>query len=87
MKAARLPEPRAGNGLIVASGPNPDNETVYRHVAARSRDVEQLAVEFVQDESLPGLGVARGADRLVITGSKRRCRRARDSVCVWRRRT
>ena len=56
-----------GNGLIVASGPNPDNETYTVTFRPGAGTWKQLGLEVVMDESLPGLRVARGADRLVIT--------------------
>jgi hypothetical protein len=56
-----------GNGLVVASGPNPDNETYTVTFRPGAGTWKQLGLEVVQDESLPGLRVARGADRLVIT--------------------
>jgi hypothetical protein len=56
-----------GNGLIVASGPNPDNETYTVTFKPDAGTWKQLGIELVQDESLPGIRVARGADRAVIT--------------------
>ena len=56
-----------GNGLIIASGPNPDNETYTVTLQPGAGTWKQLGLEVVMDESLPGLRVARGADRLVIT--------------------
>ena len=56
-----------GNGLVVASGPNPDNETYTVTLRPGSGSWTALGIEVVQDESLPGIRVARGADRMVIT--------------------
>src|SRR5579885_1172903 len=56
-----------GNGLVVASGPNPDNETYVVKFKPGPGAWTELAIELVQDESLPGIRVARGADRVVIT--------------------
>jgi len=56
-----------GNGLIVASGPNPDNETYTVTFKPGPGTWRALGIEIVQDEALPGLRVARGADRLVLT--------------------
>jgi hypothetical protein len=56
-----------GNGVIIASGPNPDNETYTVTLRPGLGVWKQLGLEVVMDESLPGLRVARGADRLVIT--------------------
>jgi hypothetical protein len=57
----------SGNGLIVVSGPNPDNETYTIAMKPGAGTWRQLGLELVQDESLPGIRLARGADRLVIT--------------------
>ena len=65
---ANLTSDRApGNGLVVAGGPNPDNETYTVKFKPGAGTWTQLSVELVQDESLPGIRVARGADRVVIT--------------------
>ena len=56
-----------GNGLIVASGPNPDNETYTVTFQPGAGSWTALGVEIVQDDTLPGLRVARGADRMVLT--------------------
>jgi Protein of unknown function (DUF1553)/Protein of unknown function (DUF1549)/Planctomycete cytochrome C len=56
-----------GNGLVVASGPNPDNETYTVAFKPSAGTWRQLGIELVQDEALPGIRVARGADRAVIT--------------------
>jgi hypothetical protein len=56
-----------GNGLVVVSGPNPDNETYMLTMQPGTGTWRQLGLELVQDESLPGIRLARGADRLVIT--------------------
>ena len=56
-----------GNGLVIASGPNPDNEIYTLTIQPGAGTWKQLGLEIVPDESLPGLGVARGADRMVIS--------------------
>ncbi|MGH9666180.1 MAG: DUF1549 domain-containing protein, partial [Bryobacteraceae bacterium] len=56
-----------GDGLIVASGPNPDNETYTVRVRPGAGLWRALAIDIVPDESLPGVNVARGADRLILT--------------------
>jgi hypothetical protein len=56
-----------GNGLIVASGPNPDNETYTVTFQPGAGTWTELGIELVQDEGLPGIRLARGADRVVIT--------------------
>ncbi len=49
------------------AGPNPDNETYTVTLQPGAGRWKQLGLEVVMDENLPGLRVARGADRLVIT--------------------
>ena len=56
-----------GNGLVVASGPNPDNEVFTIVLRPGGGKWTALALETVQDDSLPGARVARGADRFVLT--------------------
>ncbi len=56
-----------GEGLIVAEGPNPDNETYTVSAKPGAGVWTALGVEVISDESLPGERVARGADRLVLT--------------------
>ena len=56
-----------GNGLVIAGGANPDNETYTVTFRPGAGTWRALGLEVVQDESLPGIRVARGADRLVIT--------------------
>ena len=55
-----------GNGLVVASGPNPDTEIYTVTFKPAAGTWKELEIQVVQDESLPGLRVARGADRLVV---------------------
>ena len=56
-----------GNGLIVASGPNPDNETYTISFRPGTGNWTALGVQVIQDESLPGNRLARGSDRFVLT--------------------
>jgi hypothetical protein len=58
---------RPGNGLVIASGENPETETYTITLAPGAGKWAQLGVQAVQDESLAGLGVARGADRMMIS--------------------
>ena len=57
-----------GDGLIVASGPNPDNETYVVTLRPGAGSWTELGVDVVDDESLPGNRVSRGADRFLLTG-------------------
>ena len=60
-------ERKPGDGLVVASGPNPSTETYTVALKPGAGTWTALGIDVVQDESLPGIRVARGADRLVIT--------------------
>ncbi len=62
-----ITERTPGNGLVVAGGPNPDNETYTVRFRPGEGTWVSLGVEVVQDESLPSHRVARGSDRLVLT--------------------
>ncbi|MBI3681348.1 MAG: PSD1 domain-containing protein [Acidobacteria bacterium] len=66
--ASLITERKPGNGLVVAGGPNPENETYIVTLKPGEGAWTALGLEVVQDESLPGIRVARGADRLVVTG-------------------
>ena len=54
-------------GLIIASGPNPDNETYTVQLRPGAGQWTSLGIDVQQDESLPGNRVSRGADRFVVT--------------------
>ncbi len=60
-------EHKRGEGLIVASGPNPDNETYTVTLKPGEGVWTALGIDVFQDESLPGTRFARGADRFVLT--------------------
>ena len=60
-------ERKRGEGLIVASGPNPDNETYTVTFKPGEGTWTALGVDVFQDESLPGTRFARGADRFVLS--------------------
>ncbi len=66
-KSEGAPTTAPGNGLVVASGPNPDRETYTVTFKPGAGTWTALGIELVQDESLPGIRVARGSDRVVIT--------------------
>ncbi len=56
-----------GDGLVVAGGANPDNETYTVSFKPGGGEWTALGINVVQDESLPADRFARGADRFVLT--------------------
>jgi hypothetical protein len=56
-----------GEGLVVAGGANPDNETYTVTFKPGAGEWTALGLEVVQDESLPANRLARGSDRFVLT--------------------
>jgi Protein of unknown function (DUF1553)/Protein of unknown function (DUF1549)/Planctomycete cytochrome C len=60
-------ERKRGDGLVVASGANPDNETYVIALRPGAGEWTALGIDVHQDESLPGNRMARGADRFVLT--------------------
>ena len=58
---------KPGDGLVVASGPNPDNETYEVALKPGEGSWNELGIDVVQDESLPGARYARGADRFLLS--------------------
>jgi len=58
---------KPGDGLVIASGKNPDRETYVVTLKPGAGDWRQLGLEVVQDESLPGARYARGADRFLLS--------------------
>ena len=66
-RGSLVSDTKPGNGTIVASGPNPDNETFTITFKPGAGAWTALGVEIIQDESLPGMRVARGSDRFVLT--------------------
>ena len=58
---------RPGDGLIVASGANPDRETYVVTLKPEVGTWHQLGLDVVQDERLPGARYARGADRFLLS--------------------
>jgi len=60
-------ERKRGEGLVVASGPNPDNETYTVTLKPGEGTWTALGIDVFQDESLPGSRFARGADRFMLT--------------------
>ncbi len=60
-------EKKMGDGVVVASGTNPDNETYTVEIKPGAGTWTELGVDVLQDESLPGNRLSRGADRFVLT--------------------
>ena len=60
-------EHKPGDGLIVAGGPNPDNETYVVMLRPGKGNWTALGIDVHQEEGLPGALLARGADRFVLT--------------------
>ncbi len=58
---------KPGEGLVVAGGPNPDNETYVVTLKPGAGEWNELGIDVVQDESLPGARYARGADRFLLS--------------------
>ena len=58
---------KRGDGVVIASGPNPDNETYVVTFKPGPGSWTALGIDVLQDESLPGNRLARGADRFVLT--------------------
>ena len=65
--ASLVAERRRGDGLIVAGGPSPDNETYTVTLQPGEGSWTALGIDVVQDETLPGVRLSRGADRFVLT--------------------
>jgi hypothetical protein len=63
LEARRQP----GNGLIVAGGPNPDQEIYTVRFKPGAGTWNALGVQAIQDESLPAVRLARGADRFLLS--------------------
>ena len=66
--SALLADHSPGNGLIVASGPNPDNEIYSVTLRPGEGLWTALGVDIEQEERLPGNRISRGADRFLLTG-------------------
>ena len=62
-----MSEHKPGQGLVIASGPNPDNDTYIVTFKPGAGTWTALGIEVVQDETLPGNRLARGSDRFVLT--------------------
>jgi len=81
---------KPGNGLVVAGGKNPDNETFTITLKPGAGTWYSLAFEVNSDDRLPGARLARGSDRLVVTGIEIlhggkpvRASQARSNVTFW----
>jgi hypothetical protein len=62
-----MSDTKPGDGLVVASGTNPDRETYAVTLKPDAGTWSQLGIDVVQDESLPGARYARGADRFLLS--------------------
>ena len=60
-------ERKPGGGLVVASGPEPPNEMYTVEIKPGKGEWLALGIDVLQDESLPGNRLSRGADRFVLT--------------------
>ncbi|HTQ54412.1 MAG TPA: PSD1 and planctomycete cytochrome C domain-containing protein [Bryobacteraceae bacterium] len=67
LKGSLSSEHKRGEGLVVASGKNPDNETYTITLKPGAGKWTALGIDVFQDESLPGTRFARGGDRFVLT--------------------
>ena len=56
-----------GPGMIVAGGPNPDNETYTVTLQPGPGLWASVGIEVDSDLSLPGANVSRGSDRFIVT--------------------
>ncbi|MCX6596494.1 MAG: PSD1 and planctomycete cytochrome C domain-containing protein [Acidobacteria bacterium] len=81
---------KPGNGLIVAEGPNPDNETFTITLKPGAGSWYSLGFEVHSDDRLPGARLARGSDRLLVTeietwsgGQKVPTSTARSNAAFW----
>src|SRR5262249_29158647 len=62
-----ITEQMLGDGLIIAGGPNPDNETYTVKFKPGAGQWTALGIHVVQDESLPADRFARGSGLFVLT--------------------
>jgi len=60
-------ERKKGDGLIIASGPNPDTETYTVRLKPGKGEWTALGIDIHQEESLPGNRMGRGSDRFVLS--------------------
>ena len=66
-RAHPLVKKSGGPGLIVVSGPNPDNETYSVTLKPGAGVWTSLGIEVDMDASLAGGDIARGSDRFIIS--------------------
>jgi hypothetical protein len=62
-----ISDTKPGDGLVVAGGKNPDRETYVVTLKPDAGTWNELGLDVVQDESLPGARYARGADRFLLS--------------------
>ncbi len=65
--ASLVSQRKEGAGIVIATGPAPDHDTYTTVFRPGVGSWKALGLEAVQDESLAGVRLARGSDRLVIT--------------------
>ena len=65
--ASLVTERRRGDGLVIASGPNPANETYTVTFKPGAGTWTALGIDVMHDEDNRGARVSRGADRFVLT--------------------
>ncbi|MSV30276.1 MAG: DUF1553 domain-containing protein [Bryobacterales bacterium] len=66
-RGSLVSERKAAPGLVAASGPAPDNDTYVVTLKPGAGEWTALGVEIIQDEKLPGVRMARGSDRVMLT--------------------
>jgi hypothetical protein len=84
-------ETKPAHGIVIASGPNPDNETYTLTLRPGAGTWYSLGLEALSDDRLPGARLARGSDRLVVTeleasaaaGKPIQFTRARSNLTFW----
>jgi hypothetical protein len=65
--STQLGERKPGGGVVIASGPSPDNDTYSVSFKPGEGIWTALGVHIVQEDSLPGERLGRGADRVIVT--------------------
>lgn len=66
-RGSLVPDKQPAPGLVIASGPTPDNDTYEVVIRPGAGTWTALGVELVQDDRHPGVRLARGSDRVMLT--------------------